>query len=319
MKRQAAVYLIFILAILLIPAIPAFFGKEPEQTTDPFPQKESESLEIMDSSTGTVFAVEMREYLIGALACEMPADFEPEALKAQAVAIHSYAIYMKNNSKTAYAFAVDTANKRGYMTPEQRDSYFGLNFTQSESRIEAAVDATIDYILTYDGAAIAACFHAISPGMTENSANVFASALPYLSSVACEPDTKSASYISKAEFSPSELDDALKGADSKFTASGEPDGWIGKTSVSEAGTVLSIEICQKSFSGASVREALGLRSAAFSVKYEGGKFLFEVRGYGHAVGMSQNCANEFAKNGMTFDGILAYFYTGTTLSKSTEG
>lgn len=319
MKRQAAVYLLFIIAILVIPAIPALLDTGSGPAAEPFPDAAPEQLEIMDLSTGNVFVTDLREYLVGALTCEMPASFEEEALKAQAVAIHSYAAYMKDSSKNSYDFTVDTAAKRGYMTREQRSSYFGLSFSANESKLEAAVDKTIGYLLTYNGRAIAACFHAISTGMTEDSGNVFAASLPYLQPVDCPDDTKSASYISRVELAPADFEDALALADNEFRAVGEPESWLGKCTVSRSGVVLSYEICGRAYTGAALRQALKLRSAAFTAEYSGGKFLLEVRGYGHGVGLSQNQANQFAKGGMTFDKILEYFYKGATLSKSTEG
>lgn len=316
MKKQAAVLLVFALAVALIPAAAAYFGGMSGESVDPLPEKAAETLTLLDEATGNKIELSMREYLLGALACEMPVSYEDEALKAQAVALHTYALYLKEHSDKDYAFAIDSSARGGYMDESARKSLFGVNYPASEQKIEQAVDSTFLYILTYSGEPIVASFHAISPGKTEDSGNVFSTSMPYLVPADCADDVSSAGYLSSAEFAPGELSDLMRIFDAQFAAAGEPETWIGAIKRSESGTVLSMEICGRTYTGPDVRRALGLRSAAFTPAYTNEKFVFEVKGYGHGVGMSQNEANELAKKGETFDAILAYFYKGTTLSKS---
>ena len=116
-------------------------------------------------------------------------------------------------------------------------------------------------------------------------------------------------YLTEASFTPDELDEKLSRAEG-FKASGEPDKWIkDKPQTSASGTVTQIEICGRVFTGVEIRELLGLRSACFSVRYGDGEFVFTVSGYGHNVGMSQYGADYLARQGMTYEEILRYYYT----------
>lgn len=317
MKKQVVIYIVFALAVALIPAAGAFMGTAaPELPDDPFPEPVAETLTLLNESSESMFVLDMREYLVGALACEMPVSFEDEALKAQAVAIHSYALYMQKNSQNEYAFGVDTAARRGYMDREQRSAYYGASFAENEKKLENAVDSTLAYVLTYEGEPIVACFHAISTGRTEQGGNVFATSLPYLRAVDCPKDVENKNYSHTETLTTSDFSTLMTMYDKELSIVGEPEGWVGSTTVSESGTVLSISVCGKNYTGTDIRQALGLRSAAFDISYAEGEFAITTRGFGHGVGMSQNYANELAKQGKTFDEILAYFYSGTTLSKS---
>ena len=102
------------------------------------------------------------------------------------------------------------------------------------------------------------------------------------------------------------------------TPEGKKEKWIGKCELNSTGTVKSITLCGKDFSGTEVRSMFSLKSATFSVKYEDGKFVFSVSGYGHGVGMSQYGANEMAKKGNTYDEILLHYYKNSVISTITQ-
>ena len=86
--------------------------------------------------------------------------------------------------------------------------------------------------------------------------------------------------------------------------------YIGNVNKSSAGTVLQIEICGKTFSGAQIREAFNLKSAAFDVNFKDNNFVFSVSGDGHGVGMSQYGANYMAQQGSNYKEILQFYYRG---------
>lgn len=314
MKRRTGIYLIYILAVLLIPAVTAYTGTPgglPDP--DPFPDKEAEQLTLTDGADGRELAVTMREYLVGALAAEADPAAEPEALKAQAVALHSWALYLQAKGEP---ITVDTERGYGYRPDSARRTAFGAQYAANEQRLTAAVDAVLAYILTYESRPAAACYHAISPGRTEDSGNVFSEALPYLKAVDCAEDIGCEGYLAQKEVTPQQLTDALHALDDSFSADGQPEAWVGRLSVSPSGTVLAAAIGSRTFSGGALREALGLRSAAFTVRFDGENFIFETKGFGHGVGMSLHAANEMAGGGATFDAILARFYPGTSLGRA---
>ena len=100
---------------------------------------------------------------------------------------------------------------------------------------------------------------------------------------------------------------AYPGAD----LSGDPSGWFGVPASNEGGTVSSILVGGVTLTGSQVRELFSLRSACFTVAWDGANFTFSVTGYGHGVGMSQYGANAMAKAGSSFEEILTWYYTGT--------
>jgi stage II sporulation protein D len=338
MKRKLGPLILFALLIALVPALALLAGSEtpqtgtapPSQTAQPEPGDEPSAgvlyeggtLTVFDEATGQPLTLSEREYLLGAVMCEMPALYEPEALKAQVVACHTYALCVQSMRQSdpdpalmGAAFAVNSETLTGYMTKERAQQIYGARFEEYYTKMEQAVDAVLRDILTYNGEPISACYHAISPGRTEASENIFVTALPYLVSVDSSYDKTAEGYLSTATFTPGELEDVLRLYDKEFTRVGETAQWLGDAQVSEAGTVLSQRICGRDYAGTTLREIFGLRSPAFELRYDGEQFVFEVKGYGHGVGMSQNGANGLAKEGKTYVEILAHYYPGAVLTQ----
>ncbi|MDO4565819.1 MAG: SpoIID/LytB domain-containing protein [Oscillospiraceae bacterium] len=330
MKHKLLLFLAFILLIALAPAVSLIGGavpapESPAGEAQPAMSEapvvhEGETLLVLDEATGEVLTLSEREYALGALMCEMPALYETEALKAQALACRSYALYVKALREAsplpelngAY-FTVNTDSLTGYMEPGQAKGLWGAQYEAYLAKMQAAVDETMSERLLYEGAPIAACYHAISGGYTEASENIFASPLPYLVSVESAWDREAEGWKSRAVFTPATLEDLIRQKDAAFTVSGEPSGWLGGSRKSQAGTVLSITICAREFTGAELREMLSLRSAIFDVEYINYEFMFTVYGYGHGAGMSQYGANAMAKQGASHEQILEYYYTGATV------
>lgn len=153
--------------------------------------------------------------------------------------------------------------------------------------------------------------------MTEDAGNVWGGSYPYLTPVSSANDSSAAGYSSKAEFTDAEFKKICKEKlNLTLGESSENAGdWLGGCTRSDSGYVMSYEISGKSVTGQKIRNAFGLRSACFTLKYSGGKFVFNVRGYGHGVGMSQYGANEMAKQGATYREIIAHYYQGTEILK----
>ena len=332
MKQKILLFLVFTALIALAPAVsllggasadkaePVSAAASPEASAAE-PVRAGEELILLDAASGELIHLNERDYAVGAVMCEMPASYESEALAAQALASRSYALYVKALREkeplpelNGAHFSVNTATLEGYMAPEQARGLWGARYDEYFAKVCAAVDATMGEALTYKGAPTAACYHAISPGATENSENVFSSALPYLVSVDSSWDKAAPDYETTATFTPAALEDLLRLGEGTFAAAGEPSGWLGASRSTASGTVLSLEICSREFTGVKLREYLSLRSAAFEVEYLNDEFVFTVRGYGHGVGMSQFGANELAKSGKTHAEILAHYYHGASVT-----
>lgn len=328
MKHLIKTFVILTVIIALLPALPLLFSHKAQEIL-PAPVADEQSsavyeggeLLVFDKAKGEVIALSEREYTLGALLCEMPASYEIEALKAQAVACHTYALHVKalrektpdESLKGAY-FSVDSSALSGYMDEAAARGYFGESFEEYYTKAQRAVDETLRELLYYDNAPIAACYHAISPGRTENSEVVFSSVTPYLTSVDSSWDKKAEGYESVVRFTPTELSELISTGCNDFVSSGDPSAWLGTSERTDAGTVTSFSLCSREFRGTELREYLGLRSAAFECSYLDGMFVFTVHGYGHGVGMSQNGANELAKTGADYRSILSHYYTGAALT-----
>ncbi len=242
--------------------------------------------------------VDLEEYLYSVLGAEMSADFPAEALKAQAVAARTYALY-RSQSATEKLFDVDST--------QASQVYRGLS--SEANTTQAAVNATIGEIMTYQGKLILAAFHAASGGHTENVEDIWTSErLPYLRGVP-DYDIGTPGYEWTKTFTNSELSKSLKVNNIKTIA---PDR------LTPFGSVVSLKILgdrEKTLTGSQIRTLLKLRSLRFTISPTTEGFVFNGRGYGHGLGMSQWGAYNLAQQGMKYSSILAHYYRGIDFQK----
>ncbi len=289
-------------------------GALPDASAAPTLVPEPEPILLYDEAIGEVRTVPAREYLIGAAACEMPAAWPDDALLAQMVAAHSYALYQRDRGGTASGgwLTVNSSLCSGWATTEVLKSLWGDAYAANRARLEALADRVLNAVLYYDGAPAAACYHAISAGRTEASQNVWVESLPYLQGVDSSWDKSSPDYEVTVQYGSQQVYDALA-ANLGAAPAGGPDTWVGETVWDEAGYVETIELGGQTFTGPQVRAALDLRSACFALAWRDGQFVVSTRGYGHGVGMSQYGARAMAEGGASWQNILAYYFPGTEL------
>lgn len=270
---------------------------------------------IEDQSTGEVQQVPRRDYLIGAVAAEMPLSWPDEALKAQAVAAHSYVLYCRDHATAANGawLSADPARRQGYLTDAVLHSYWGTRYDANHVRLSALVDSVLTQVLCYEGAPAGTSYFAISNGRTEASENVWGTALPYLVSVDSSTDLAADHYEYALTLSAQQTAQQLAalGLTADLAA---PEQWFGTPEYTAAGYVAALPVCGQRITGTALRQALGLRSTCFTVRYESGAFCFTTKGYGHGVGLSQWGAKALAEQGQNFADILAHYYPGTSLS-----
>ena len=278
------------------------FGKEESHIPDV-----SESDEIFLLHNGESVALPLREYLIGALAAEMPATFGQEALKAQAVAIRSY--LMVSGKHDNADICSDSGCCLAYKGPYELMEFWGVDYEEYLAVISDAVDATAGQYLVYRDEPIQAVFHASSGGSTEDSDALW-DAIPYLVSVSTPETAESVeNLVSHVYVSPEEMATTLT-----LPADKDPSLWIQDIRCSDSGRVKGIYIGGKAFTGAYIRSAFNLRSTDFTLTWDGTQFVFTVTGHGHGVGMSQYGAKLLAADGYTYREILAHYYPGTELT-----
>jgi len=248
--------------------------------------------------------IELERYLIGVVAAEMPALFELDALRAQAIAGRTYVLQLLQHED----YILDTVMHQVFLDDDQLKTLWGADFDTHFATISEAVMSTKGLVLKYDNNLITPMFFAMSSGKTENSEDVFASKRPYLRSIISDGYQDRDDFAVEQTFS---IDDLQKAFDNEaITASS-----ISQVTHSEGGNVLEIKIGDTVYTGRSVREILDLRSAAFSVSYHEDNIIFTTYGHGHGVGMSQRGANVMAQNGASYHEILQHYYQGVTIEE----
>ena len=272
---------------------------------------------ISVSHDGQTVAMDMDEYLLGVLAAEMPASFPEEALKAQAVAARTFAMYCTAASKHGEAqVCTDFACCQAWQDDAQLREKWGNDYDFYKAKLLSAISETAGEYMDYEGQAIFAAFHSSSAGMTAACSELW-SELPYLQSVSSPESSETVpNYISIVDCASIDFRDTLLHSAPYADFTGEESTWLGECRRSESGRVESISIGGVEFKGAELRSLFALRSAAFELSYSEGTFRFTVTGYGHGIGMSQYGAKVFADEGSDYAAILAHYYQGAELVRS---
>lgn len=325
MKRNVVVHAAFIALLLLLP-LPALGDITPPSPSSPVakptPDEDNtvkKEFHVWCEEENRTISMDEREFILYTVAAEMPVSYGEEALKAQAIASYTYYCYQREQEKlspSADLHGADFADApsdfpENYNEKAWRERW-GENFDKHFKTLNTAVDAVFGTTMCYDGALIMAAYHAISCGQTESAENVWDTALPYLQSVPSTGDALAEDFTSVCTFTTAELAAALANTP-HVQLSGDAAGWLGEIERTQAGTVKRLTIGQVDFTGRELRKLLGLRSAAFDATYKDGVFTFTAQGFGHGVGMSQYGAGYLARQGMRYDEILRYYYTGVTL------
>lgn len=294
-----------------------------QSTSETQPFEGSEFL-ILDEGNGEVLRVTEREFTIGAICAEMPLTWSDEALKAQAVAAHSYALNLVQNTnpedaslKGAY-FKANPSKREGFLTKDVQHLVWGDAYADNRKKAEAIVDSVFNEILTYENAPALACYHAISNGSTISSEAVWGRPVPYLVSVDSSLDATSEDFEKIVTLNESSVKETLIMSFAGLKLPDDPSKWFGETKISPEGYITEINVGGAFVNANDLRNALKLRSTAFTIKYENKAFVFTTHGYGHGVGMSQYGANIMAQTGKTYQEILAHYYPNAVLTNIKE-
>lgn len=250
------------------------------------------------------FTIDLEEYIIGVVAGEMPASFNMEALKAQAIASRTYAMYKMKNVNN-YVLST-TINDQVYLNMEQMKSKWGNDFDYYYNRVKSAVDATKGQVITYNDNLIISYYFAISNGFTDNATNVFNENRAYLVSVESNWDKNYSAYSSTRTMIKSNFCNKLRISCDSIN--------INNISRDTNNYVRSLNINGKTFTGKDIFNKLGLKSMDFDISVSGDNVIIKTLGFGHGVGMSQYGAQGMAKEGYTYDKILKHYYQNTEIS-----
>ena len=274
--------------------------EENDKTEEKQVKETIENVITLYRSNGEILNLTINEYLIGAVAGEMPASFNIEALKAQAVVSRTYLLKrIKNNN-----IIIDSTMQQVYKDNNELKNMWKNDFDKYYSKIKKAVLDTDKIAIYYNGDYIDALYHSTSNGYTLNSENVWSNAIPYLKSVESKWDLNASSYLKNTNkdiayvLSLFGIDDINK---------------IQIVSRDDTNHVKEIKVGDKIYKGTTFRSLLKLRSTDFDIMVNDNSVVFITRGFGHGVGMSQYGANGMANEGYNYIDILNHYYTNVSI------
>ena len=330
MKKILKYVLIFIFIIIVLPNLCTKKRKKQNVQTSETTEEEKQEIEKYDYSkyktiklyhakTSQTEELSLDDYLYGVVSSEMPASFEKEALKAQAIVARTYTIYQITKSKGKHGDADicdDYKCCQAWISKEDRLAKWSENEAEANwNKIVEAVDSTQGKIITYNGSPIDAFFHSNSGGITETASNVWGGDnFPYLQSVQTSGEDGYSQYSSEVEFSQSEFIDKIKTKHPDFEIDFNDNSCVQILEYTESGRIRTIKFGNIQIAGTEARTLLGLKSTNFSFEIVNGKIKFKVLGYGHGVGMSQTGSDSMAKAGSNCDEIIKHFYSGVEIS-----
>ena len=287
-------------------------------TNEKYSYEQYGTIKLLHADTGTVEDVFIDDYLCNVVSAEMPADYELEALKAQAIVARTYTIFKVRNKKHENADICDDSNCcQAWISKEDRLARWEESLRESNwKKIQEAVSSTRGKIITYQNEPINAFFHSNSGGKTEVPVNVWGgTGYPYLQTVETSGEETYSQYSSEVVLSQQELLDKLKTKYSDIAIDFKNTEDIKILEYTDGDRVKTVKFGNHNLSGVEVRTLLGLRSANFSITQENGNIKFSVKGYGHGVGMSQTGADSLAKQGSTADDIIHHFYANVEMKE----
>ena len=285
----------------------------PDSTVPSVTEDREKLTMLLRRQDGTVVTMDMDEYLVGVVLGEMPADFEDEAKKAQAVVARTFTqkAYITGGKHGDGSVCVDSGCCQAYLPAGEYLSQGGSQGAVDAA--QAAVEVTSGLVLTYEGKLIEATYFSCSGGSTEDAVAVWGTDVPYLKAVESPGEEYATHYSDTVCFTKKEFADKLG-----LPLTGNPKNWFGTAAYTSGGGVKTMVIGGKTFTGTELRSKLGLRSTAFTVTADSEKIIITTKGFGHRVGMSQYGADAMAMGGSKFEEILAHYYPGTTLELTND-
>lgn len=292
----------YVIIIILLPYVVTVFLNGPSITSYSHVDETYVKVKVADASgdeaaggdatAGTVVEMPIEEYCVGMLAKEIPASYEEEALKAQAILVRTD-VYKKINESGS-----DTVLEDDFWTQKQMEKAWGGKYSKYYHKLEKVWSETEGQVLNYGDTLALTPFFRLSNGWTRDAKEVLESEdYPYLKIVECPEDIEAEKQLQTVT-----VDDM----DAEITAT------------DTAGYVLNVRVGQENVSGEEFRNTYKLASGCFTLQRCNGQIRITTRGIGHGLGLSQYEANQMAKNGKTYEEILQYFFEGTEIKEVAE-
>ncbi|MGE5605570.1 MAG: stage II sporulation protein D [Bacteroidota bacterium] len=304
--------LTLVLLMLLLSLLPLLIIKK---ITD-LPKWGGIPVTLVSRAEGRVYRFDLEQYLVGVVAAEMPARFELEALKAQAVAARTLAVRRmkrfggKGCQHYANADLCDdpTEHQAWLSEASLRKRWSGWSFYSYNNKIKRAVKETSGIIMTYQNRPIDAVFHSTCGGWTASAKDIWNNEIPYLIRVKCDFDRHAPRYKNTFFYTWAELE-------RRFRIPGKLFINLRAVSLTDQRRIATLKVGKELIRGGDFRSKLGLTSTCFSWNITDLGLTFVVTGYGHGVGLCQYGADGLAKKGWKFNRILSYYYQGIGFHK----
>lgn len=276
--------------------------------------------EITVSIRGEARTMPLESYVEGVVAAEISPDFPEEAIKAQAVAARTYAVYKVNAGRPMQHRDADVCDDYTHCAAyidltAAASARWGEDADANTKKIQKAVQDTAGEILTADGKAVVAVFHSASAARTESAKDIWGSDISYLKSVVSPGGSACERYEGTVRMTHDEFKKKIAESYPAADLSGDPSRWFETSTRSDAGSVIVCTLGGVQVKGTDLREILGLNSSNFTLTIDEDTITFHTIGYGHGVGLSQYGAKYYAGQGYSYDKILAHYYPGTALEK----
>lgn len=295
------------------------FEKKEEEVVsqEPVERVENNFVDLLHKADGTVEHLGLEEYLYGVVAAEMPASYELEALKAQAVVARTYTKYKQEEKKHDNADICDDSTCcQAWISKENRFSRWEEPDRESNwNKIVQAVNDTAGKYIAYEGKPINALFHSNSAGKTELPINVWGGNYPYLQIVETSGENEYSTYASEVVISKDELIQKMLEKNSKFKINFKDDDAMRILEYNESGRVKTLKVGNTELSGVEARAIFGLKSAKFEFMIDEDEIKFQILGYGHGVGLSQSGSDSLAKQGKNFEEIITHYYKNVEITE----
>lgn len=322
LKIYSLLCAVLCLTSIIFPFISVAIIKTDNKTTKPSETSvtrtelstEKNTVKVFKTAENNTVIVDIFDYLVGAVAGEMPASFCTEALKAQTVVCYTYALWMiekYGQSSDSYDITDSSALHQCYLDKEEQKEKWGDDYEKNRKIIEDAVKSVYGEYLSYNGKPAMTVFHALSGGYTMSAEDVWGEKIPYLITAEAPGDELSSDFEETVEISCVEFRQLFEeNSDTEFK-NDNPSTWAKVIEKTEGGYIKKLKVGTEKFTARDVKKILGFRSTSFKGTLKDNTFIFKVYGKGHGVGMSQYSADYMARQGSTYKDILEHFYPST--------
>ena len=282
--------------------------------------EEDTSITMYDTGTKQLVTLSLEEYLVGVVAGEMPASFDSEALKAQAVAARTLAagkMRSLGGSGCSLKEGADVCSSfshcQEWISEDRMRKNWGDGFDAMYEKIKQAVADTKGEIMTYNGKPIEVLYHSTSNGKTEEASEVFSHSLPYYASVDSAGEENTPKFEGSVTYTNQKFAEIFQ---SKYRVRLNPDDLKNAIKINgytESGRIRDLTVGGKNLRATEFRMLYGLNSTDITFVFGKDSITMKTKGFGHGVGMSQVGADRMAQQGYGYQDILRHYYQGVEI------